>query len=46
MQPTTKIFKMAAGPKAGLYQNALRASYLPSTLPTPADSKTASVNKY
>ena len=34
MRPTTKNFIMAAGPKAGLYQNANSATYLPSTLST------------
>ena len=32
MWPKTKIFKMATGPKPGLYQNAQSASYLPPTL--------------
>ena len=32
MWPNTKIFKMATGPKAALYQNAQSASYLPPTL--------------
>ena len=32
MWPKTKNFKMATGPKAGLYQNAQSASYLPPTL--------------
>ena len=32
MWPKTKNFKMATGPKAGLYQNAQSASYLPLTL--------------
>ena len=30
--PKTKKFKMATGPKAGFYQNAQSASYLPPTL--------------
>ena len=48
MRPKTKIFKMATGPKAGLYQNAQSASYLPPTLTgiKEADSKNYTKNVF